>query len=323
MESNWALSHPGVFVKDFYKTLDYFVSLGIAFRPERPAPKAVSSPQPDPTITMVFARRRPPRDPDNPLLLELLYIGDMMLEVLQVPPGRSPEGEGEALAYREGINHVNFNVADINGVTDNLVDKGLRIIFDLTRDGVRMEDYLDTRRFGNVILSLRPDEDGSRSERERATNAKLGIVDWKFRGHSVVVNDADKVAEYYRSLEIARVQPEALLDTSTMADVTVYGEPPETTITAKIRRAQTGPMVYEFTEPLEGTAIYRESLYRRGEGIIDLTFGVADLDKETARLVDKGVKVIFSGTPQTGGRFAYFDTRDDGGDTLIKLVQEE
>ena len=68
---------------------------------------------------------------------------------------------------------------------------------------------------------------------------------------------------------------------------------------------------------------HKESLDRKGEGIIDRTLTVDDLEKETARLVDKGVPVVFSGRPQTGGAFAYFDTREDGGDIMMKLVQAE
>ena len=48
-----------------------------------------------------------------------------------------------------------------------------------------------------------------------------------------------------------------------------------------------------------------------------------DLEKETANLVEKGVPAILGGKPQTVGAFAYFDTREDGGDIMIKLVQAE
>ena len=48
-----------------------------------------------------------------------------------------------------------------------------------------------------------------------------------------------------------------------------------------------------------------------------------DLEAETAKLVGKGVKVIFSGTPKNGGAFAYFDTRKRGGDVMIKLADAD
>jgi len=315
MNSNWEFSHPGVFVKDFDRTLEYYRSLGIAFELGLSRQAGVSSAETTQVIE-VFGKVRPAPDPTARRFLELLYIGDLEFEILQAPV--TPP-QGEALAYGEGINHVCFNVPDIDGETDRLVEKGVRIIFDLTRDGVRFEDYLDTREFGNIILSLRPPQ----SEEAKARKADYGMVDWKFRGHGVVVRDVDKTVDYYQSLGIAVVQPEVMFDSSSIADFKAYGKPASAVVRARTRTAQIGPVVYEFIQPLEGEAICKESLDRRGEGIIDLIFTVEDLEKETARLVEKGVPVILSGKPQTGGAFAYFDTREDGGDIMIRLIQEE
>ena len=318
MSKNWGFSHPGVFVRDFYKTLDFYQSLGIAVHMRR---KATVSKEETTQVMTVFGKPVPPAKPQDPSRprdsgLELIYIGDLELEVLRAPAKRP---EGQALAYGEGINHVCFNVPDIDGETDKLVDKGQEIIFDLTRDGIRFEDYLDTRKFGNVILSLRPPQ----SEGAIKWKASLGIVDWKFRGHGVVVKDLDKTADYYKFLGFAEVLPEQMLDTSAMTDVTVYDKAPDSPIRAKTCVAQIGPIVYEFIEPVEGEAIYKESLDRRSEGIIDLIFTVNDLDKEMAKLGDRGVPVIFAGKSDTGGAFAYFDTRPDGGDIMLKLIQAE
>jgi len=64
---------------------------------------------------------------------------------------------------------------------------------------------------------------------------------------------------------------------------------------------------------------------RRGEdaNVCEFSFTVTDLEKETAKLVDKGVPVILSGTPQNGQAFACFDTRENGGDIVTKLIQAE
>ena len=316
MSKDWTFSHPGVFVRNFYKTLDYYQSLGIAVHIRR---KTNVSKEETTQVMTVFGKPVPPSKPQDPLKpresnLELLYIGDLELEVLRAPAQRP---KGRALAYGEGINHVCFNVPDIDGETDKLVEKGLEIIFDLTRDGVRVEDYLDTREFGNVILSMRPPQ----SEAAAKWKAGLGIVDWKFRGHGVVVKDLGKTAEYHKSLDFPDVGPEQMFDTGAMTDVTVYDKALDAAIKAKTCVAQIGPIVYEFIEPVEGESIYKESLDRRGEGIIDLIFTVNDLDQEMAKLDSRGVSVIFSGKPKSGGAFAYFDTRPDGGDIMIKLEQ--
>lgn len=320
--SDWGYSHPGVFVRDFYKTLDFYQSLGIATHPRGRA--SISKAETTQKM-LVFGREIPPGKPQDPSKpresgLENLYIGDMQLEVLRAPAQRP---QGEALAYGEGINHVCFDVPDINAETDKLTEKGFRIIFDLTRDGFRVEDYLDTREFGNIILSMRPLANQEAIEGARRWKAGLGkgLVDWKFRGHGVVVSDLDKTSEYYDMLGFADLHPEAALDTGTMTDVTVYGESPGAAVKARTRTAKIGPAVYEFIEPVKGDAIYKESLERRGEGIIDLIFTVDDLGKETANLDARGVPVIFSGKPGTAGAFAYFDTRPDGGDIMIKLEE--
>ena len=53
----------------------------------------------------------------------------------------------------------------------------------------------------------------------------------------------------------------------------------------------------------------------------DFIFTVDDLERETARLIEKGVSVVFSGRHQNSSTFAYLDTREDGGDIMIRLTQ--
>ena len=253
--------------------------------------------------------------PPGEFFLVLIYIGDLEFEVLNAPGTIPP---GEALSYREGINHFCMSVPDINAEADRLVGKGLRIIQDFKLNGVRMEDYLDTREHGNILLSMRTPMTGEMKQR-KAANA---IVNWKFRGHTAVVKDLDKVVDFYRYLEIAEFRPEVTFDSETTADIQVYGRTPKRRMKARTRTARVGDRLFlELVQPVEADEIYRETLYRKGEGIIDITFTVDDLEKETKIMVEKGVSVIFSGKPENGSPFACFDTRQDGGDVIIKLVQ--
>jgi methylmalonyl-CoA/ethylmalonyl-CoA epimerase len=184
-------------------------------------------------------------------------------------------------------------------------------------DDVRLEDYLDTREHGNMLLSLRP----LQTEGVKAQKAGYGIVDWKYQGVGAVVQSIEKTVKYYRSMGIAQFRPQAVLDTSSIRDVKLHGRSTRDLIKAKTRLMRIGPVAYELIEPVEGEAVFKESLDRRGEGIINLTFIVDDLDRETSKLAEKGVAVIFSGKPEAGKAFAYFDTRKDGGDVMIKLAQ--
>jgi catechol 2,3-dioxygenase-like lactoylglutathione lyase family enzyme len=312
MDSNWEFNHSGVFAKNFDRTLQYYKSLGLA--PDLPRTQNPFNPEDD-AVTIEFGEIVDLSMPEGEYFLALLYIGDLELEVLHAPRERP---RGEALAYGEGINHFCISVPDIDAETDKLVKKGLRIIQDFKLNGVRLEDYLDTREYGNILLSLRT----PMTEEMKKRKASNGIIDWKFRGHSAVVKDLDKTVEYYQYLDIAAFQPETIFDSTSIKDIKMFGETPKTAIKAKTRTARIGnKLVLELIQPLEGEGIYKESLDRRGEGIIDLTFTVDDLDRETARLVEKGVPVIFSGKPQNGNAFACFDTREDGGDVMIKLMQ--
>jgi catechol 2,3-dioxygenase-like lactoylglutathione lyase family enzyme len=253
--------------------------------------------------------------PDGEYFLDLIYIGDMELEVLHAP---KTIPQGEVLAYRDGANHFCISVPDIDAETDRFVGKGLRIVQDFKLNGVRMEDYLDTREYGHIFLSLRTPF----SEEDRKKKTQSGIVDWKLRGHTAIVKDLDKTVDYYQKLEFAEFEPEKVFDSDEISDIQVYGRNPKKRIKARTRTAKIADRLYiQFVQPVEGDEIYRETWYRRGEGIMDLTFTVADLAKETAMMTGKGVQLIFSGKPKDGGAFACFDTREDGGEVMIKLIQ--
>jgi len=312
MNNNWEFNHSGIFARDFNRTIEYYKSLGLA--PDLPRTQAPFNPK-DKVLTIEFDEVPDLAMPDGEYFLELIYIGDLEFEILHAPK-QIPLGE--ALSYREGVNHFCMSVPDIDGEADRLVAKGLRIIQDFHLNDVRLEDYLDTREHGNILLSMRT----PMTEEMKKRKAKNGIIDWQFLGHTAVVKDLDKVVDFYRYLEIAEFQPETLFDSTTLSDVHVYGKAPRRAIKARTIKAKIGDkLVVEFVQPLEANEIYKETLYRRGEGILDITFAVKDLNKETAKLVAKGVPVIFSGKPRTGGAFACFDTRKDGGDVIIKLVQ--
>ena len=142
---------------------------------------------------------------------------------------------------------------------------------------------------------------------------------WKFHHVGVAIRDIDKTVEYYQSLGIATFEPEILFKSSDFADFTVNGKIPDTIVRLRIRYVQIGPFQLELIQPVEGESPQKEFLASKGEGIDHIAFTVDDLDKETDKLVKKGIKTIFSGKRQTGG-FAYFDTRKVG-NIIIELIQ--
>jgi len=324
MESNWELTHVGLIVRDKNKTVDYYQSLGIGVSvgPQPPGPPRPVTESPR-IITLIYGKSvnidwsRPVEE--KGLMEGNVQIGNLQLEVLHSTPASFQWRYSEKTS--EGISHICFNVPDIMGETARLVGKGSQIIFSIEREGWIGENYLDTSKFGGVWLSMRPPKDKWFREWEAERLANKLVNNWKFRGVGVATRDLDRAVEYYQSLGIAAFQPEIEFDSSSFTDFKVNGKTAKATVRARTRMAQIGPLAYEFVQPLEGETIYWEALNSRGEGINDIAFIVDDLEKETARLVKKGVSAALSGKPGTGGALAYFDTRQKGGNIMVKLIQ--
>ena len=313
MDKSWEYNHSGVFTKDFRGTIQYYRELGIAA--DFPTIQPTWDPK-DRAELIEFDVVPVFNIPEGEPFFHLFYIGDFEMELLHAETSIPC---GEMLAYREGCNHFCISVPDIDAETEKLVEKGMRIIMNFHLNGERLEDYLDTREPGHILLSLRsPMTD---EMKKRKTTA--GIVPWKFIGHTAIVKDLDKTVRFYEYLEIADFLPEKQFDTGKMSNVQIYGKSPKAEVQARTRKCQIGDrLVLELVEPGKADFIYRETLYRRGEGIMDVMFYVKDLKQETARLTQKGVPLIFCGQPQDSGAFAVFDTRAKGGDVLIKLIEE-
>jgi predicted enzyme related to lactoylglutathione lyase len=249
-----------------------------------------------------------------------LQIGSLQLEVLLTPPTLFQWRYSEKVS--EGISHMCFNVPEIKEKTAQLVEKGCQVVFSVEREGWIGENYLDTSKHGGVWLSMRPPKDDWFKEWE-ASRLAQSVNNWKFRGVGLAVRDLDKAVEYYQSLGIGTFQPEVRFDSGLFDDFKVKGKSSNTTVKARKRIAQIGPLVYEFVQPLEGETIYTEALNNRGEGINDIVFTVKDLNKEVAKLAKKGASVILSGKHRNGSAFAYIDTRRGGGNIMVKLMQAE
>jgi len=133
---------------------------------------------------------------------------------------------------------------------------------------------------------------------------------WKLHHIAVIVRDIDKAVAYYQSLGIATVGREVVF--------------PEAKPNIRAKFVEIGSVPIEFIQPLEGkSSNYKEFLDSKGEGVQHIAFAVDDLDKETAKLEEKGVSIIVKGkAPAAFGNIsAHFDTRQVG-DFAIQLIQE-
>ena len=139
----------------------------------------------------------------------------------------------------------------------------------------------------------------------------------------VIVRDIDQAVKYYESLGIGPFKSifEETGINLVIKDRKLYGKPADD-IKARIMVAQMGPVQFEVIQPTADSAesLPTEFLKEHGEGINHLGFFVDDIDKETAKLVEKGAEIIQSGKFERGGGFVFFDTRKSG-HFLVELIQ--
>ena len=137
----------------------------------------------------------------------------------------------------------------------------------------------------------------------------------KFDHVGVVVRNLDRAIEYYDSLGMGPFEP---LGTA-VAQKTLRGRPFED-IRADGRIGQMGQIKLELVQPVAGESLHKEFLETRGEGINHVCFAVDDIEKETAKLANKGFKIMSTVTFVKGGGNVYFDTGEVGG-MLTELLQ--
>ncbi len=144
---------------------------------------------------------------------------------------------------------------------------------------------------------------------------------WKFHHVSVIVRDMNKAIEYYQSLGIGPFPPSiGPSGTTPLTGKKVWGKPVDYNIDLRHAEGGVGQIQFEVIQPLEGETPVKEFLEKKGEGIHHLGFFVDDLDKETAKMAEKGFMVSQSGeTPDV--KWAYFDTDRVGG-VVIELMQQ-
>jgi 4-hydroxyphenylpyruvate dioxygenase-like putative hemolysin len=129
---------------------------------------------------------------------------------------------------------------------------------------------------------------------------------WKFNHIGAVVRNVDKAVDYYQVLGIVGEATDR---------VTMEGKK------AKLigRFIHIGSLLLELWQPVRGETVQQEFLDSRGEGINHIAFNVDDLDREKAKLTEKGIPVVFSVRDEEG-YMAYFDARKFG-NILIELIE--
>lgn len=225
-------------------------------------------------------------------------IGNCQLECYPMKPGPGMF-LNEYLAQKgPGINHICFNAPDVEEDTRILVGQGCELMFNATVNGRTVENYVDSRKHGDLMISLRPPATDWENAWKANNEAHPLVNDWRFEGVGIAVSSLSAAIDYYGELGFAAEG----------------GPVTDEMLGVKQQRVRVGPLLFEFCEPLTDTSLCADSIRQRGDGVFDLVFAVSDLDAERRRLADRKLPVLREGE----GSLA-FDTRAEG-NILLRLT---
>ena len=304
MSANWILNHLGMMVTNRNATLNHFQSLGVGVsvgpQPLMPFEEGegelmfFQSLDGNP-ITNKYKTGGPHNFRDGNS-----QIGNCQLEIYPMKPGPGMFISEYLEKKGSGINHIAFNTDDIERDTKFFTEKGCQLVFNVSVNGKTIENYLDTRKYGDVMISLRPTSSAWENKwKENNLNHPL-TNNWNFLGVGILIKDLKNTFDYYLDLGFSEIPNPKNINYPNLQS----------------NQVKVGPIIFEFFEPSESHPIHNEILMERGEGISDLVFLVDDLEAEKIKLLNRGTNLLDSNET-----FAIFDTRKEG-NTLIRLVSK-
>lgn len=202
-------------------------------------------------------------------------IGNCQLEIYPMQPGPGMFISRYLEKKGNGINHIAFNTSDIETDTQYFLDRGCELVFNVTTNGKTIENYIDTRLHGDLMISLRPSADDWEKSWRKNNESHPMVNDWNFLGLAICVDHLESASAYYSHLGYSQLNE--------IKDRQEWG--------VSFQEYSVNKILLELMQAEEGT-IYSNSLKQRGEGVAELIFEVSDLKKEIDRLVGKGTEIL-------------------------------
>ena len=134
----------------------------------------------------------------------------------------------------------------------------------------------------------------------------------------------DQVAYVVENLEASLPRYEAMFGPFQVNDSPLDGcEYRGREVACHLRLAvnRAGPLEIELIEVVSGEAPHTEHLKEHGEGLHHVRFRVDDLDAKLAELEDAGFQAIFRKRFGPTVAFAYVETPDEAGRSVIELLE--
>ena len=305
MNFDWEFNHLGMMVADRDEILHYYqsIGLGVSVGPQPLLPYQEG----DGEITFY---RELDGDPISHKYKTggahtfndgQSQIGDCQLEIYPMKPGPGMFISRYIEQKGGGINHIAFNTNDIERDTRYFKDLGCELVFNVSINGNTIENYIDTRLHGDLMISLRPEADSwEKSWRENNKSHPL-VKDWTFYGIGLCVEDINAAVNYYSNLGFVRA-----------SDIGFENE-----WRINSQNFSIGKIHFVLINAFE-ESIYNQSLQQRGEGLSEIIFEVPDLDRALIEMENKGVKTLIVSKDKS---MASIDTREKG-NILTKLIQK-
>jgi len=202
-------------------------------------------------------------------------IGNCQLEIYPMKPGPGMFISRYLEKKGDGINHIAFNTNNIERDTQYFIDRGCELVFNVTTNGKTIENYIDTRLHGDLMISLRPSADDWEKSWRKNNESHPMVNDWSFLGLGICVDDLESASAYYSHLGYSKLNG--------INDRKDWG--------VSFQEYSVSKILFELMQAEEGS-IYSSSLEQRGEGVAELIFEVSDLKKEIDRLVAKGTEIL-------------------------------
>ena len=201
MMNDWEFNHLGMMVTDRDEILQYYqsVGIGVSVGPQPLLPYVEG----DGEITFYKELHGEPvshkfkTGGSHNFNDGQSQIGNCQLEVYPMKPGPGMFISRYLEKKGNGINHIAFNTNNIEKDTQHFLDLGCDLVFNVTTNGKTIENYIDTRLHGDLMISLRPPADNWEKSWRKNNESHPLVNKWRFLGLGICVDDINKASKYF------------------------------------------------------------------------------------------------------------------------------
>ena len=305
MMSDWEFNHLGMMVTDRDEILQYYqsVGIGVSVGPQPLLPYIEG----DGEITFYKELHGEPvshkfkTGGSHNFNDGQSQIGNCQLEVYPMKPGPGMFISRYLEKKGNGINHIAFNTNNIEKDTQHFLDLGCDLVFNVTTNGKTIENYIDTRLHGDLMISLRPPADNWEKSWRKNNESHPLVNKWRFIGLGICVDDINAASKYFLNMGYSQLSNLKRLE--------------EWSVTSQ--EFSIGKITLDIIEAEEGT-IYSNSITQREEGVAELIFEVDNLHQELELLRNKEIETLVVSKDK---KMASIDSRGKG-NLLVRLVEK-